>query len=67
MTNVEALMKRCSAGTMSYEAANGLHADCYGMLGRQAKEIEDLRAEVDGLKYAIARARAVLDVGGEDE
>jgi hypothetical protein len=34
MSNYDALMKRCSAGTMNYEAANGLHADCYGAIGR---------------------------------
>ena len=67
MSDVEALMKRCSAGTMSYEAANGLHADCYGMLGRQAEEIKGLQAEVAGLRYAIIQARDALGVGGEDE
>ncbi len=60
MDDVEELMKRCRAGTTSYDAANGLHADCYGALGKQAKEIERLR---DGISCHRAAIRKQIDDG----
>jgi hypothetical protein len=43
MSDIESLMKRCRAGTTNYEAANDLHASCYGALGKQEGEIERLK------------------------
>ena len=69
MSDVEALMKRCRAGTMSYEAANGLHADCYGMLGKLAIENEQLRVENEKLRNIeiIQEGNSIrLVIGGEE-
>lgn len=34
MTEAEQIMKRCQAGTRTYEEANNLHAACYGIIGK---------------------------------
>ena len=41
MSDYEALMKRCRAGTTNHDDANGLHADCYGAIGRQSEELDN--------------------------
>jgi hypothetical protein len=47
---VEALMKRCQIGTMTYEAANNLHADCYGMLGRLLYALKEREGDLGTAK-----------------
>lgn len=41
-TDAEKVMKRCQIGTTNYEAANNLHAECYGTIGRLLAEVERL-------------------------
>ena len=58
MSDYDALMKRCRAGTTNYDDANGLHADCYGAIGRQAEELENCQEVLRRV-----RAAAGLDQG----
>ena len=41
--DAEKVMKRCQIGTTNYEAANNLHAECYGTIGRLLAEVERLK------------------------
>ena len=41
MTEAEQIMKRCQVGTRNYNEANNLHADCYRVIGKLLKTIEE--------------------------
>jgi broad-specificity NMP kinase len=41
---VEALQKRLQRGTTTYDAANNLHAECYGTIGALAAMVERAQA-----------------------
>lgn len=38
----EQVMKRCQIGTNNYEAANQLHAECYGTIGKLVIQRDEL-------------------------
>jgi hypothetical protein len=45
MTEAEQIMKRCQVGTRNYDEANNLHADCYRVIGKLLKTIEELQCQ----------------------
>ncbi len=65
MSDPEEVMKRCRAGTTNHEAANALHADCYGTIGSleaQMKELEeDLQRVCDQRNIAESVANSCID------
>ena len=47
MSDPEEVMKRCRAGTTNHEAANALHADCYGTIGSLEAQVKKLEKDRD--------------------
>ena len=45
MTEAEQIMKRCQVGTRNYNEANNLHADCYRVIGKLLKTIEEMESQ----------------------
>ena len=78
MSDYEELMKRCRAGTTNHDDANGLHADCYGAIGRLLWSLRKIKKWMErggtcGLCYAsLDRCEPhkedciLAEIGGED-
>jgi hypothetical protein len=45
MTEAEQIMKRCQVGTRNYDEANNLHAECYRVIGKLLKTIEEMESQ----------------------
>lgn len=59
MTEAEQIMKRCQVGTRNYNEANNLHAECYRVIGKLLKTIEDMESKEsnpikDGWQLSVA-------------
>jgi hypothetical protein len=75
MSDYDAIMKRCSAGTTNYGAANGLHADCYGAIGRLRHALRKVRKWVNEEgwcpicdEHHCRKGYCILaELGGDDE
>jgi organic hydroperoxide reductase OsmC/OhrA len=63
MNEAEQIMKRCQAGTRSYEEANNLHAACYGMIGKLLAQRKPLT--VDEAISAVSSVLPVPSTGGQ--
>lgn len=57
------IMKRCRAGTTTYEAANDLHAQCFGAIGRLRARVEELEAENERLWKRVERLQSRQEKG----
>ena len=44
-TEAEQIMKRCQVGTRNYNEANNLHAECYRVIGKLLKTIEEMESK----------------------
>jgi len=45
MKEAEQIMKRCQVGSRDYDEANNLHAECYRVIGKLLKTIEELESQ----------------------
>ena len=45
MTEAERVMKWCQAGTWNSNEANNLHAECYRVIGKLLKTIEEMESQ----------------------
>lgn len=59
MTKAEQIMERCRVGTSNYNEANNLHAECYRVIGKLLKTIEDMESKEsnpikDGWQLSVA-------------
>ena len=53
MSTPEQVMKQCQIGTQNFNAANDLHADCYGTIGKLLNEKELLSKQAHDQKELL--------------
>lgn len=53
----EQVMKACQVGTRNYDAANSLHAECYGTIGKLLHQQTRLVRQIETLINCVDRDR----------